>query len=131
MTPPLSGTPRDPFAELTGCGNHSCLIRKPTGMGTNGACSCSRNGFAMQRFIRLARAEISRLTTENAELRRERDEARDRALFTVEMIIATVHDRERNAVPDDTHDGGHVAGELLAAVHSLRSPLSPDPANGR
>lgn len=28
------------FRGLDGCGDHGCVIKKPTGMGTNGGCRC-------------------------------------------------------------------------------------------
>jgi hypothetical protein len=28
---------------LQGCGNHSCQVNKPIGMGTNGPCNCARH----------------------------------------------------------------------------------------
>lgn len=31
------------FIAETGCGDNSCLIKKPKGMGTNGGCTCTRN----------------------------------------------------------------------------------------
>jgi len=31
------------FRNLDGCGDHGCLIKKPTGMGTNGGCRCKDN----------------------------------------------------------------------------------------
>lgn len=30
---------------LHGCGNHSCVIKKPRGMGTNGPCRCRPRDF--------------------------------------------------------------------------------------
>lgn len=29
-----------------GCGNHSCVVKKPTGQATNGACRCTPMSFA-------------------------------------------------------------------------------------
>jgi hypothetical protein len=26
--------------DFTGCSDHSCIVRRPTGMGTNGGCRC-------------------------------------------------------------------------------------------
>lgn len=28
---------------LKGCGNHGCRVKKPTGMATNGGCTCSND----------------------------------------------------------------------------------------
>lgn len=36
-----------------GCGDHSCAIKKPTGMGTNGGCRCNPKGMA-EDFMALA-----------------------------------------------------------------------------
>ena len=32
-----------PFTGIRGCGDHSCLIEKPEGMGTNGGCRCHQD----------------------------------------------------------------------------------------
>ena len=31
------------FANMHGCSNHDCIIKKPLGMGTNGSCNCLQN----------------------------------------------------------------------------------------
>lgn len=41
-------------ALIFGCGNHGCVIKKPTGQGTNGSCACTRNKIAgrLQAIVR-------------------------------------------------------------------------------
>jgi hypothetical protein len=31
------------FANMDGCSNHDCIIKKREGMGTNGSCGCLHN----------------------------------------------------------------------------------------
>ena len=31
------------FEDITGCQSHGCIIKKPTGMATNGGCQCFNN----------------------------------------------------------------------------------------
>jgi hypothetical protein len=45
----------------TGCGDHSCLFRKPTGMGTNGGCRCPRRPGLSEAFALLYRAALAAL----------------------------------------------------------------------
>jgi hypothetical protein len=47
-----------------GCGDHSCLFRKPTGMGTNGGCRCARRPGCAEAFAALYRAALATLTPE-------------------------------------------------------------------
>ncbi len=49
------------WTDLPGCGNHYCLINPPTGMGTNGPCTCFRNSVTVQRYVYQTRKEIERL----------------------------------------------------------------------
>ncbi|MGE6778308.1 hypothetical protein ACQKFL_11775 [Vreelandella titanicae] len=46
-----------PFKNISGCSDHSCLIRKPEGMGTNGGCRChtdrSKASIIIQRLATL------------------------------------------------------------------------------
>jgi hypothetical protein len=50
---------------LTGCSAHVCVIKKPTGMGTNGPCHCLDNKTTVQRFIGLLKHDLeqAKLTT--------------------------------------------------------------------
>ena len=55
--------------ELRGCGDHGCIIKKPTGQGTNGGCRCigrhmdTRNILEVKQLIhglKQARSELSK-----------------------------------------------------------------------
>ena len=48
-------------AGLTGCGSHSCFIKPPVGMGTNGQCTCLDDKTKMQRYIFITNHEITSL----------------------------------------------------------------------
>jgi hypothetical protein len=40
----LDNSPREfLFRGMSGCSNHSCVIKKPVGMGTNASCGCIQN----------------------------------------------------------------------------------------
>ena len=65
-----------PVLELVGCGDNSCLIRKPGGMATNGGCRCEVRSlrFAVQalkgeldRVNALRPLELERARAEGAE----------------------------------------------------------------
>ena len=59
----------DPTIHGLGCGSHSCKYVKPTGMGTNGPCQCSRNkGDKVERFLLRNLASLFR---ENEKLKAE------------------------------------------------------------
>lgn len=45
--------------DIEGCGDSSCIIRKPTGMATNGGCRCGKDAFP-QSALRPLRAYIQR-----------------------------------------------------------------------
>lgn len=46
---------------LHGCSNHSCVIKKPVGMGTNGQCHCLDDRMKRQRFAYIRNEEIKDL----------------------------------------------------------------------
>ena len=46
---------------LHGCSNHSCVIKKPIGMGTNGPCHCLDDRAKLQRFAYVRNEEIKDL----------------------------------------------------------------------
>ena len=46
---------------LHGCSNHSCVIKKPVGMGTNGPCHCLDDKQKLQRFAYIRNEEIKDL----------------------------------------------------------------------
>lgn len=52
-----SVTARDP-ADLSGlgCGDNSCVIQRPSGMGTNGGCCCDER--TLRRAVMILRAEL-------------------------------------------------------------------------
>lgn len=41
---------------LQGCGDHSCVVRRPDGMGTNGGCQCSER--QLRRAVRVLTARL-------------------------------------------------------------------------
>ncbi len=41
---------------IKGCSSHSCLIKRPEGMGTNGPCKCSENRTTMNILLSRIRA---------------------------------------------------------------------------
>jgi len=43
---------------LHGCSNHSCVIKKPVGMGTNGQCHCLDDRIKLQKFAYIRNEEI-------------------------------------------------------------------------
>lgn len=43
-----------PIPELVGCGDHSCVVARPNGMGTNGGCRCDEH--ALRRAVITLRA---------------------------------------------------------------------------
>lgn len=45
-----------------GCGDGSCLIKKPSGMATNGGCRCTRDYLKTQRMMMAAQELFNRLT---------------------------------------------------------------------
>lgn len=45
-----------------GCGDGSCLIKKPSGMATNGGCRCTRDPLKTQRMMMAAQELFNRLT---------------------------------------------------------------------
>lgn len=45
-----------------GCGDHGCLIKKPSGMATNGGCRCTRDPLKTQRMMMAAQELFNRLT---------------------------------------------------------------------
>jgi len=57
--------------EYLGCGNHSCILEKTKGLGTNGGCSCLRD----LRFKQRIRVEklLKRLREEIEELKEKDD----------------------------------------------------------
>jgi tRNA U34 5-carboxymethylaminomethyl modifying enzyme MnmG/GidA len=46
---------------LHGCSNHSCVIKKPVGMGSNGPCHCLDDKMKLQRFAYIRNEEIKDL----------------------------------------------------------------------
>lgn len=44
---------------LAGCGSHSCVIKTPKGLGTNGSCMC--RPITLQYYVRKLKAEIAQL----------------------------------------------------------------------
>jgi len=46
---------------IGGCGNHGCLIKQPTGMGTNAGCRCWMDKMTWQRALVAARRLRTRL----------------------------------------------------------------------
>ena len=45
-----------------GCGDHSCIFVKPTGMGTNGGCRCKSRPFifrALAILLKVARSTVA------------------------------------------------------------------------
>jgi len=46
---------------LHGCSNHSCVIKPPVGMGTNGPCHCLDDRQKLQRFVYVRNEEIKDL----------------------------------------------------------------------
>lgn len=57
--------------DLEGCGDHSCVIAKPGGMGTNGGCRCER--VHLRRAVHVLRERLRAVEA-------ERDLARLRAI---------------------------------------------------
>ena len=55
-----------PFTGIRGCGDHSCLIEKPEGLGTNGGCRCHND-----------RTKASIIVQRLAALRRQAEEEDD------------------------------------------------------
>ena len=53
-----------PMPAMEGCGNNSCAVAPPQGMGTNGGCRCSEGH--LRRCVRTLKAEIDRLNAEKA-----------------------------------------------------------------
>lgn len=51
-----------PDAGLPGCGDHSCLVNPPKGMGTNGGCRCDEQ--ALRRMVSWQKREIAKLRAE-------------------------------------------------------------------
>lgn len=60
------------MASLIGCSSHSCVVKPPVGMGTNGPCRCA--DYKGQRLILVLRNRITELEAENARLREENAE---------------------------------------------------------
>lgn len=42
--------------ELEGCGDHSCVVAKPKGMGTNGGCRCDER--RLRHAVQVLRAQV-------------------------------------------------------------------------
>lgn len=55
---------------LRGCGDHSCMVKKPLGMATNGGCRCvERNTFEVRVLLGRALRKAGRLEEENRRLK--------------------------------------------------------------
>lgn len=55
---------------LRGCGDHSCIVKKPLGMATNGGCRCvTNNTFEVRVLLGRALRKAARLEEENRRLR--------------------------------------------------------------
>ncbi len=66
------------WESLEGCGDHSCLLKRPKGMATNGGCRCfdslpADERRAMRRVLRFARdgaSALDLLDAKDAEIKR-------------------------------------------------------------
>lgn len=54
----------EPVTAAVGCGDHSCLFKTPTGMGTNGGCRCVRKPGVPEKLAALYRAALASSPTE-------------------------------------------------------------------
>lgn len=73
------------FAQMPPCSSHDCVIRKPTGMGTNGSCSC---------LFQLERAHLHMLNgrlKSIGDLMLEDDHLKPRPKVTAEAILRALH----------------------------------------
>ena len=90
-TEPLTSAEMDRLlanaARITGCQDHSCIVRPPTGMATNGGCRCGDQLFERQGAVQCAIAaphliaRIRELEGQVRELARDRAYLNDRALL--------------------------------------------------
>lgn len=53
-----------PVPDLVGCGDHSCVVAKPNGMGTNGGCRCDGRELRRAVLTLKARLQAESLTPE-------------------------------------------------------------------
>lgn len=51
--------------DLEGCGDHSCVVAKPGGMGTNGGCRCER--VHLRRAVHVLRERLRAVEAERDE----------------------------------------------------------------
>jgi hypothetical protein len=49
-----------------GCGSHSCRIARPTGMGTNGPCTCWQRVVPLEREIERLRAALRKISADSS-----------------------------------------------------------------
>ena len=62
---------REPDNKVLGCGNHGCKVKKPTGMATNGPCTCETAAERMQSKIVFLERELEAANKMIAVLRAE------------------------------------------------------------
>lgn len=122
---------------LTGCGDHSCVIARPTGMGTNGGCRCP--DYKLRHTIRVYRSDLAAARQEAAELQAARVAyASEFQLVRGEPDVGSIHANIREMKTElaaarqelaDSQQSNHVDQQVIAELNARLAHTEQE--NGR